>query len=36
MELLKKTEGSAIGSSTAFGNKKNNFSDTLSPKNILS
>ena len=35
MELLKKTEGSGIGSSAAFGNKKNNFSDTLSPKNIL-
>lgn len=35
MELLKKTEGSGIGSSTAFWNKKNNLSETLTPKNIL-
>jgi hypothetical protein len=34
MELLKKTEGSGMGSSAAFGNKKNILSDTLFPKSI--
>jgi hypothetical protein len=31
MELLKKTDGSGMGSHTAFGIKKNDLSDTLSP-----
>ena len=32
MDLLKKTDGSGMGSSAAFGIKKNALSDTLSPK----
>ena len=35
MELIKKTEGSGMGSSAAFGNKKNVLSETLSPKSIV-
>jgi len=34
MDLLKKTDGSVMASSAAFGIKKNGLSDTLSPKSI--